>query len=415
VLLADSHHVRLKLLHLFHGGVALGRKGPEQGLDEDRQQNDGHAPVVHVLLEKFKQPQQALGDHMEHTEVNTLGKLVRNRGELGAFLGPNPVRNRKLALLTGAEHHFRFFNGGAKHVLLHAALDGHVARVAGQHRSKKVGAHGASPVNLASNLRASGFKRLGRRFFAKASIVVPGKTHGIVTAASGIAGIGGHSVADANAAGLIRGVHHADFFADKIGIGAEGHFADNAQAVHFAVKAQHALLSGTNVQTIFIAFHGPLTSAPRRLAVHHKAQRGNCGGRGVNEVDQRRIYRKTSLILLELEGAQRAAASVKNGFIEGGVDREVAARGGREYGHGLLRGCDGLLCLLLLRLLLLGNNGRIRLADPAHVLGHVTPAHNNDEAQKDGDDQIFSVLHEGVHSWDSGGTSRGRLGGGTGS
>ena len=70
---------------------------------------------------------------------------------------------------------------------------------------------------------------------------------------------------------------------------------------------------------------------------------------------------------------------------------------------------------LLLRLLLLGNNGRIRLADPAHVLGHVTPAHNNDEAQKDGDDQIFSVLHEGVHSWDSGGTSRGRLGGGTGS
>lgn len=104
VLFPDGGHQRLELLHLFHGGIALGRQGPEHRLDQNGQQNDRHAPVVHIFVEKFQKPEQTLGNDAEHSQIDAFSQLIGNGQELRALLGTQPVGDRQLFLLSRREH-----------------------------------------------------------------------------------------------------------------------------------------------------------------------------------------------------------------------------------------------------------------------------------------------------------------------
>ena len=130
------------------------------------------------------------------------------------------------------------------------------------------------------------------------------------------------------------------------------------------------------------------------------------------------------MVIFELERTQRPAATVEHRFIKRRTHCDVLPRRRRKGGHGqgFLPGRFlglplrfRLLDLLLLSLLLLGHYCGVGLLHPTHVFGQITPAHDDDQAENNGNDQIFSVLHGGLYSWDNGGVWRRRRGGGTGS
>ncbi len=70
VLFLDLLHHGSKLLHLFHGRIALCSKRPENNLDNNGQQDDGNAPVADIGIEEVKNPQKALGDAAEHAKID---------------------------------------------------------------------------------------------------------------------------------------------------------------------------------------------------------------------------------------------------------------------------------------------------------------------------------------------------------
>ena len=49
VLFSDLGHLRLQLLHPFHGLVAFMSQWPKQDLDEDGQQDDGYPVIFYIF------------------------------------------------------------------------------------------------------------------------------------------------------------------------------------------------------------------------------------------------------------------------------------------------------------------------------------------------------------------------------
>ena len=241
---------------------------------------------MHVLVKELQQPEQTLGDDAEHAQVDALGQLIGHGLQLGAVLGAQPVGNRQFLFLPRREKVFRLFNGGAVDGFLQQALDRDVVGFAGQHGGQEIGAHGPGPVNLARGLHARAFQGFARRLLGQTAVVVPGNAHGIIAAAGRVAGIGGHGVAHAHAAGLIPGIDEPDFFLDQIGVRVEGQLADHAQIVYHAHKTQRALLPGVQLEVLLAAVQRPLAGAPGRLAVDHQAQRRHGGRAFVHHVHQ---------------------------------------------------------------------------------------------------------------------------------
>ena len=173
------------------------------------------------------------------------------------------------------------------------------------------------------------------------------------------------------------------------------------QARHHAGEADDAVLAGRNLDKFVSRVAGPLARAPGRLAVDQHAEGGRGGRLLVHEVHQRSAGFDGGLEAGQLKGAQNAAAGVELGRVQGRLDDDVLALGLREHGKRIFLGLGGgfgfrLLPGLQFGLLLRGflDLLGIRPVDPAHAFAEPGPANDDEQAQYDGEYEIFAVLHE---------------------
>ena len=87
ILLAKFRHLRREKLHPLHGGGCLVLQGPEGGLDEDGEDDDGGRVAVQESLEGIHRPEEELRDEVEHAEVHDLLLVLSELAEREEVLG----------------------------------------------------------------------------------------------------------------------------------------------------------------------------------------------------------------------------------------------------------------------------------------------------------------------------------------
>lgn len=101
-------HLRLHLLHVRHGSVLLVGEREEQGLDDDRGDQDRDAEIAEVAVDEVHQLEHRLGEEPEPAPVDHQVELRDRVGGLVAaddrhFLGAAEEQVLDLGLLAGRD------------------------------------------------------------------------------------------------------------------------------------------------------------------------------------------------------------------------------------------------------------------------------------------------------------------------
>ena len=349
-------------------------------------------------MEKFKNPEQALGDNAEHAKVYTLGEFLAGRSHHLAIFGAEPVGHGNNRFKSGRNGDRCLFKSRTVDAVLQNSLKSDTRGI-GDDASQEVGAHGTAPEDITRG-HDTILQGILTGLFLEFAAFIPAHAHGVILTAVSVAGVCANRVAYAHGHRRLDVGGQSHLFADGVSGSVKGQFADNIQITDSAGKSDCPGLSSGDGD-IFLEISVPLAAAPGGLAVDHKAKRSHGSGCLVNQVYIRGISFDGSLELIKLERTQNAAPRIQGSGIKRRRNFHVLPFGRFKQGQGIGRSLSlrfrlGLLLRRKFLLLLLGFFYflGILFGSPAHFFAKVGPAHHNHKAENDGNDKIFTVLHE---------------------
>ena len=178
-------HFRLQLLHGLHGLVALVGQRPEDDLDEDGDQDDGHAVVVDPAVDQAQELQHGPGHGGEEAQIDDLGERRLDRVQQGFFLGPDVYLH---GLLRSVGKQRRADGNTQRAIVAVMNNDGVGLRLAGNQGGGKIGvAKGGPRYRPLLNDGSAGLVRHGVNDFAVH--VTAGQDGGLTAAYVVLAGL----------------------------------------------------------------------------------------------------------------------------------------------------------------------------------------------------------------------------------